>query len=105
METMKPDATKNNGKAPPPEPRKVTGDPLVDGIPVFELRFCVQNGRDLPYVDSHGGTGTLRARPDRDITYLPKLRHHRVVQRSTDPKVSTKTFYVHETWCTFEPIE
>ncbi len=105
METMKSDASKTNSKGAPPDAPKVTGDPLVDGIPIFELRFCVQGGRDLPLPDANGGMGTLRARENRKITYLHKLRFYRVTQTSLDPTVKTLTFYIPETWATFQPLE
>jgi hypothetical protein len=103
METMKTD--KNAPKQAPPKHPLTTELAQMEGIPVLELRFCVQGGRDLPYVDSNGGMGTLRAREDRDVCYLPKVMLYRVVQRSRDPKVKTKTFYIPREWATFEPLE
>ncbi len=80
----------------------MTGDPPVDGEPVYELRFCVQGGRDLPLPDANGGMGTLRARGDRSITYFARRRHHRVIQTFLDRP--TVEFWVPETWCCYEPL-
>lgn len=91
METMKTDATKNK----PAEPRKADGD----GIPVYELRFCVQGGRDIG-LDSSGGTGILRTRKGREIVYYPSRRWFRVVEEGRP-----RPIYIHETWASWEPLE
>ncbi len=95
MESMK------DAKNRPPE--QIKGDPMGDGIAVFELRFCVPNGRDLPYVDAHGGRGTLRSERGRKITYFPRIRHHQVTVNFPDARV--KKFYIHESWATWEALE
>ncbi len=93
METMKTDPKKPNDA----QPRKAT-DPS-DGIPVYELRFCVQGGRDLG-LDSSGGQGILRVREGREITYFPSRRWFRVVEKNR-----TRPMYIHESWAAWEPLE
>lgn len=106
METMKTEKPKSTLPAPPKAVNPVVAElAAMDGIPVFELRFCVQGGRDLPLLDSAGGMGVLRARADRTITYLPKMQLHRVVQTSRDPQIPTLTFYIPREWATFQPLE
>jgi hypothetical protein len=109
METMKHDS---KIKTTQPSMMKQANAVIVElaameGIPVYELTFCVgmNNKPDLPLSDSYGGLGKLRIRPDREITYLPKMLFYRVVQISRDPRVKTKTFYIPREWATFEPLE
>jgi hypothetical protein len=104
MESMKTDAPKN--KPPQKAPHPLAAElATMDGIPVFELRFCVQGGRDLPLPDSNGGFGVLRATDMREITYLTKPQLFRVVQRTRDPMQKTRTLYVPREWAMFEPLE
>lgn len=108
METMKNEAPKNEKKqqspAKPVHPL-VAELAAAEGVPVAELRFCVQNGRDLPLAESNGGISNLKAKADTDITFLPKLLLYRVVRRHRDPDVKTKTFYIPREWAMFEPLE
>jgi hypothetical protein len=89
MEKMTPESKKSA------EPRK--SDP--DGIPVFELRFCVQGGRDLG-LDASGGQGILRTRKGREITYYPQRRWFKVVEENR-----ARPIYIHESWASWEPLE
>jgi len=102
METMKDKNTKPVAKATHPLVTELAG---AEGVPVLELRFCVKDGRDLPLPESNGGIGILRAREDTDITFLPKVLLYRVVRRSRDPNVKTRTFYIPREWAMFEPLE
>lgn len=88
METMKTEPSK--------APRKST-DP--DAIPVYELRFCVQGGRDLG-LEEGGGRGILRVREGREIVYFPSRRWFRVTEKNR-----TRPLYIHESWASWEPLE
>jgi len=87
METMKdPKAARKDG----------------DGIPVYELRFCVVGGRDIGVGRgaNTGGTGKLRATEGLEITYYPSRRWFRV-----DDRNQKRPVYIPESWCTWEPLE
>jgi hypothetical protein len=109
METMTTNKSKPSVPAPvkPPINTSVLDLATMDGIPVYELTFCVgmNNKPDLPIPDSGGGMGKLRCRPDREITYLPKVLFYRIVQTSRDDKVGTTTFYIPREWAIFQPLE
>ncbi len=91
--------------------RKAPSDRPTE-IRVKELRFSMPNGREIPIPGPHGGlvsqvnsiTAGTRDGISWDITYVLWMRHHRVVYRNERNKTA-KTFYVHETWCTFEAAE
>ncbi len=98
MDTMKPDAQKN-GKTP----SDAKDLAWLEGTPVYELRFCVQGGRDLPLPDANGGMGTLRARDNRKITCLDRKPFYRVTETSRDK--APVTFFIPQSWATFQPFE
>lgn len=105
METMSTKSEPNKTKAAP----TAQVHPLIaelatmEGLPIFEIRFCVQGGRDVG-LDETGGTGKLRIREGRTITFLPKARLFRVVEKSRDIKVKDKTIYIPSEWASFEPL-
>lgn len=86
METM---STKKNGKA-------LADD---DGIAVYEIRF---NSKAVPDIglDDAGGMGCVRVKEGRTITYYPRRRHHVIIEAKRE-----RPIYVHETWCTWSPLE
>ena len=89
MEAMKPDTNK-----PKNEQRRTE----ADGIPVYEIRFCVQGGRDIG-LNPHGGESILRSNDRYEITYFPQRRWFRVVAKNRP-----RPIYVHETWVSWEPL-
>jgi hypothetical protein len=98
METLTP---KNEKQSQQPK----VADNGERGIPVYELRFCTPNGRDIGLEStSAGGVGVVRRNDRVDITYFPQRRFHRIVE-TTDPKKKPKTIYIPESWATWEPAE
>lgn len=91
METMKVD---------PKKPNDAQSRKDGDGIPVYELRFCVQGGRDVGLDDDAGGRGILRTKQGREITYFPQKRFYRVIDSR-----KKRPLYIPESWATFEPLE
>lgn len=81
------------------KPKTEARKPDTDGIPVYELRFCVQGGRDLG-LDTSGGQSILRVREGREITYYPNRRWFCIVERNRK-----RPMYIHETWASWEPME
>ena len=106
MEATVNNASKPKSIVPPKVSHPMVADlAAMEGVPVFEMRFAVgfNNKPDLPYVDSNGGVGRLRASPTVTIDYLPKAMLFRVVAKRND--VGVKTFYIPREWAVFEPLE
>lgn len=102
METMKTDPSKK----PPPAKKPSPLDELGEGIPVSRLDFHRPNGVDIP--GRHGAGGIRAGKNDAgtyEIAYLPRIRHHRVVYTPRNTEKAQQTFYVPETWCTWEVAE
>lgn len=83
-----------------------------EGIPVRELRFHRSTGVDVP--GKQGATLIRAIAPkselaaDRyEITLLPRMRAFRCVYYPATVSIARPvvTFFVHETWATWEPLE
>lgn len=86
-------------------PSKMPAQATNDGTPIAvrELRFCRPSGVDCPIPNSNGGRNILRTGDEFTIHYIPRMRHHRIA--SNDPDAKVLVFYVHESWCLWEPLE
>lgn len=97
METMKTDKQPTSSKPSTDAER---------GLPVYEIRFCVQGGRDIGLENqSAGGSGIIRRSERLELTYFPVRRFYRIVETYNDKKKKPKTVYVPEAWATWEPLE
>jgi len=76
-------------------------------IAVARIRFLREGGIDLP--GGKYGANAIAAvsqenRGTYTLTYLPRLRHHRIVFQ--DPRGGApSTIMIHETWCSWEPAD
>lgn len=100
----------NEDKISKPAPKKLLAAlEAEDGIPVRLLMFHRPTGLDLP-----GKKGATRIGPDVptepiggswEITFVPRLRAFRCIYSNANKEKPRVTFFVHETWCTWEPAE
>lgn len=91
---------------PPPTNTKTTKREYEEGaIKVRRLSF--DGPREVPgnSATARGVTSGEAARGTYEVTYLPRLRHHRVTFRPRDSDKRPLTKMFHETVCEWEPLE
>lgn len=76
-----------------------------DEIAVKELRFCAgYRNPDLPFEESKT-LGTLTSKDRIAITYLPRKRFYRIVEKARHDQAKDIVFYVPESWALWVPVE
>lgn len=80
--------------------------PDPDGIPVLELKAKDPQGIPLGAQNYQNITSGAKAdRDEFDITYIPRMRHHRVAIKYRDKAKKTRVFYVPESIVIWESPE
>jgi hypothetical protein len=96
--------TNENEKPAPKAPKKTILAALAaeEGIPVRLLKFTRPGGLDVPGMTA---ANSLKAGDQYEITFLPRLRFYRCVHTPANREKSQVTWFIHETWASWEPLE
>jgi hypothetical protein len=73
---------------------------------IYELRFCVVGGRDIPLRNQsvNGGTGVLRAKEGLEMAWFKSRRQIRIVETYRDRDMAPLTLWIPESWACWIPM-